>query len=658
MKKEQNAKKVLNRSVKAERAVKSLGPVGNLEDHVRPEWWREIFTGIYLKTDADVVGDAAITAEEVSGILEILNPPADGRLLDLCCGQGRHTLELARRGYDAEGLDRSHYLIQKARSTAKKEGLRVKFREGNAKHLSYRADTFDAVLMLGNSFGYFETVREDLEVLTQVRRVLKPYSRLLLDIADGEYLRENFQPRSWEWIDNRLFVCRERALSLDGRRLVSREVVTDVRKGVIADQFYAERLYSRESIRQLLEAAGFSDVAIHPFESRSTRGQDLGMMERRFIATGVIKKEWTPLKPREAAALRHVTVLMGDPRKPDPVKPDGSFDDDDFHTIDQLKLALGELKGYRFTFLDNHDTLFADLQKLRGKTDYILNLCDEGFGNDARNELHVPALLEMLAIPYTGGGPQALAKCFDKSLVRGCAREMGIPVPEGLLVNPDDRIYEIPITYPVIVKPNCGDSSIGITQKSVAWSPEELSNLITTSRMQQGPEMPLLVEEFLTGKDITVGVIGNPPASATVLPITEEDYSALPPGLPRICGYEAKWLPDSPYWKIVSRPADIPAETEKFVVQASLLLFERLECRDYSRFDWRLDNEGRPRLLEVNPNPGWCWDGHLAKMSKFAGISYAEMLGMILSAAELRLGLVQEGSMPVAAGTAAVPADI
>lgn len=78
---------------------------------------------------------------------------------------------------------------------------------------------------------------------------------------------------------------------------------------------------------------------------------------------------------------------------------------------------------------------------------------------------------------------------------------------------------------------------------------------------------------------------------------------------------------------------------EKFVVECCLKLFERLECRDYCRFDWWLDSKGNPKLLEVNPNPGWCWDGHLAKMAKFADISYSEMLAAILRAAEERLGI-------------------
>jgi D-alanine-D-alanine ligase len=122
-----------------------------------------------------------------------------------------------------------------------------------------------------------------------------------------------------------------------------------------------------------------------------------------------------------------------------------------------------------------------------------------------------------------------------------------------------------------------------------------------------------------------------------VFPITEEDYSAVPSDLPKICGYEAKWLPDSPYYNIKSIPSNLAETTEKFIIECCMKLFERLECRDYSRFDWRLDAKGNPKLLEVNPNPGWCWDGHLAKMAKFGGMSYAEMLQAIVQAAEQRL---------------------
>jgi D-alanine-D-alanine ligase len=618
---------------------KSLGPVPNLEEHVHPEWWRQIFNAIYLKTDGDVVDDQQVTAKEVDTFCEILKLQPGQRVLDVCCGQGPDSLELVRRGFsNVEGLDRSHYLIQKARAQAKKEGLNVRFKEGDARKLPYGPDSFDVVMILGNSFGYFETIEDDMRVLKEVLRVLKPWGKLLIDVADGEYLRRKFQPRSWEWIDKNYFVCRERSLSLDKQRLISREVVTHVEKGVVADQFYAERLYTQKSITELLSRAGFADVSVHgQISGDSSRNQDLGMMEKRIMVTGMVRKEWTPRKHKKE--VKTVSVIFGDPTKPDPLKPLCVFDDDDFYTIDQLKSALRELDGYRYTYLNDHDTLIDDLKKIVGKTDLVLNLCDEGLDNDPRKELHVPAMLEALGIPYTGGGPQCLAFCYDKSLTRGIAKEMQVLVPDGFFIKPEDSTFELSFAFPVIVKPNFGDSSFGITQKSVCYCVEDLVNAITAIREQFGYEKPILVEEFLTGKDITVGIIGNPPESYTVLPIIEEDYSELPPDLPRICGYEAKWLPDSPYWKLKSIPAQLPEATEKQVVESCLKLFERLECQDYCRFDWRLAGDGTPKLLEVNPNPGWCWDGHLAKMSRLAGISYSEMLEAILRAAEDRLSV-------------------
>ena len=519
----------------------------------------------------------------------------------------------------------------------------MRFKEGDARKVPHNTDTFDAVMILGNSFGYFETIQDDLRVLKEVFRSLKPWGKLLIDVTDGDFLREHYQPRSWEWIDRQHFVCRERSLSADGDRLISREIINHVNKGVLADQFYAERLYSRESLAKVLQAAGFSEIGIHgEISPDSQRMQDLGMMEKRIVVTALVRKEWTAAKTRAKKEVRNVTVVMGDPSKPDNLKPLNIFDDDDFYTIDQLKSALKELENYSVNYVNAHDNLFADLAKLRGKTDLILNLCDEGFCNNPRKELHLPALFEMLDLPYTGAGPQCLAHCYDKSLVRGIAKEMGIPVPQAYFINPEDTTFELPFSFPVITKPNFGDSSFGITQRSVCFNFEELLNSLTEIRSKFGYEKPILVEEFLTGADLTVGIIGNPPSSYTVLPILEEDYSALPDDLPKLCGYEAKWQPDSPYWNLKSILANLPEETEKNIVEWCTRLFERLECRDYARLDWRLDANGQPRLLEVNPNPGWCWDGHLCKMAKLANMTYGDMLEAILKAAEVRIGLADE----------------
>ena len=616
-----------------------LGPVKNLEKYVKKEWWNQIFNSLYLKTDGDVVEDQRITSSEVDLFSGILTLDPQNNILDLCCGQGRHSLELAKRGFShVTGLDRSRFLIQKARKNAKKEGLFAKFKEGDARNLPFPPDSFDVVMILGNSFGYFETIEEDLRVLKEIFKVLKPWGKILLDLTDGEYLRNNYQPRSWEWIDKNLFVCRERSLSLDLQRLISREVVNHVNKGVLVDQFYAERLYSKEKISDLLNKVGFSDIVDHGnISPNSMRNQDLGMMEKRIIVSANVKKEWTKILAKSKKEVKNIAVIMGDPSKADVLKPLMVFDDDDFYTIDQLKGALKKLDGYNFEYLTDHDSLYNDLIKMKGNIDYVLNLCDEGYYNRAQYELHVPALLEILKIPYTGSGPQCLAFCYDKSLIRGIAKEMNVPVPEAIYLRPEDKVFDLPLYFPVIVKPNFGDSSFGITQKCVANNGTELLSAITEIREKFVYNRSILVEQFLPGKDLTLAIIGNPPTEYTILPISEDDYSALPHDLPKICGYEAKWLPTSPYWNIKSRPAELSDEVIHVIESCSLRLFQRLECRDYARFDWRLDAEGNPKLLEVNPNPGWCWDGHLAKMANYANLSYKKMLRSILEAAEKRI---------------------
>jgi len=509
---------------------KVIGPVLSLEDHVHPDWWQRIFNSLYLKTDADVVEDNNITRQEVAAFLKYLNISKEDNILDLCCGQGRHVFELVRRGFIVEGLDRSRYLIQKARCTAKKENIHVRFREGDARKLPYYNDDFDVVLMLGNSFGYFENIQDDLKVLKEIFRVLVPWGKLLLDVADGKYLKERFQPRSWEWINKKLFVCRERSLSTDKNQLISREVITHVEKGVIADQFYAERLYQKSDLLRLLEEVGFSNIDFQgEIVTDSLRNQDLGMMEKRIIVTCQTKKSWTKRKIQSKEDTpKNIVVLFGDPNKPDLLKPNDVFDDDDFYTIDRLKSALKKIKGYNFIYFADHIALINYIQKLSEKTDLILNLCDEGYNNDPRMELHIPALLEMLNLPYTGSPPQCLAFCYDKSLIRGIAKEMEIPVPMAFLIDPDKTTFKLPFHFPVIVKPNFGDSSFGITQNSVVETHEQLINAISQIRKQFGYEKPILVEEFLDGNDLSVGIIGNPFTSYIVLPLIEEDYSKLP----------------------------------------------------------------------------------------------------------------------------------
>ena len=267
------------------RRSSAAGPLADLEAHVSPVWWKEVFDELYLKTDGDVVENAELTRHEIDLFLKLM-PIAEGAdILDVCCGQGRHALELARRGFaKVVGVDRSAFLLQEARRRAQAAGLPIEFHEGDARAIPLASGSFDAALVLGNSFGYFDEASDDEAMLRDICRILRPAGTILLDVSDGEHLRHHFEPRSWEWITQEMFTCRERTLSAAGDQLITREMTTHVERGVIADRFYAERLYDGIGMHALLMRCSFIDVeGPIPFASTSTRNQDLGMMARRLI---------------------------------------------------------------------------------------------------------------------------------------------------------------------------------------------------------------------------------------------------------------------------------------------------------------------------------------------------------------------------------------
>ena len=351
-------------------------------------------------------------------------------------------------------------------------------------------------------------------------------------------------------------------------------------------------------------------------------------MAHRIILTARApeKPKFKPLKNRTKV---QCTVLMGDPRLPDAVKRNGKFNQEDHDTVNQLKEALGGLSTFQFSYLDHHKTLIQKF--LQHPPQFVMNLCDEGWKNDPFKELHPTALMEMLEIPFSGAGPECLSICYNKSTVCSIAQSMGIATPSEIWIDPSSHSGAIPSVFPAILKPAYGDSSIGITQHAVVHSSEEFVTYFDTLK-DQLPDVPILVQEFLEGREFSIGLIGNGTA-LDVLPVLEVDYSKLPKQLPKILGYESKWHLDSPYCtKIEYHRADIDDQTERTMVDAATSLFHRLKCRDYARFDFRMDLHGEPKLLEVNPNPGWCWDGKMALMAKHAGLSYPA-LDAILKAA-------------------------
>lgn len=622
---------------------KQLGQISNLEEYIRSHTSQVKISPFLISSDVEEMEIKEITKKEIDNFLEILKPDYSARILDLISSHGEYSLELARRGFEkVEGLDRSSLLVQKAKTKAEREGLKVKYREGTPRKLSYPQNSFDIVLLVGNVFGFFDTPLDALNVLKEIFRILNPNGKILIDIIDSEYEKKNIIPYYWQWLDKKHFVLRETNLSIDGESLIIREILNHIEKGILKDSFFSIRLYSRELISNLLSEAGFKNIQKidHSIDIKS-KITNFQIGEKHILFTGIAKKEIEKKIIRIRKEQRNVAVILGDPTKKDLLKPNNVFDEDDLRAIDKLKENLKNIKGYNFIYLNNHDNMINEIEKIKDKVSYILNFCDEGYNNDPTKELHIPALLEILGINYTGASPQSLAHSYDKSLVRGVAREMGIPVPDAFLIKPGESIFELPFPFPVIVKPNFGDSSFGITQKSVSYNLENLINAIRDIRDLFGYDKPILIEEFLTGKELSIGIIGNPPKYPyKLLPIAELDYSSIPEDLPKICGYEAKWLPDSPYGKIKFIKADIAENIERDLLEWCIKLFERLDCRDYVRFDFRLNSEGNPKLLEVNPNPGWHFDGFLAEIARIDNIDYKTLIEYILKSTEIRLGLL------------------
>ena len=623
---------LLKKSIK----LKTLGPIADLEKHLPAEWWKTLFNSIYLKTDGDVIENNDNTLKEVDMLIKAVDLQTDHRVLDLCCGQGRHVIELQKRGYEnVSGLDRSRYLIRVAKKRAQQLNLSVRFSEGDARKIKMPEDSLDCVVLFGNSFGYFESHEDDISVLNSILRVLKSQGSIVLDIVNGEWMKNNFQRRSWEWIDQNQFVCRERSLSNDHSRIISREVIVHAEKGVIADQFYAERLYTYNGIKKILENLSFQDVKLHGnLSAQSPRDQDLGMMANRMFISAIAPKKQQTIQP--AKIKPSILVLLGDPRMPDNVKLNSRFNQEDLETVEQLKAAMNVLP-YNLKYLDNHTKLIDYLRQ--NKVDFVINFCDEGFKNNALQEMHVPAILDMHNISYSGAEPACLALCYNKSVVRAVAQSMEIPVPLETYYTPSDQSVNLPSIFPALIKPNLGDSSIGITQDAVVNDSESLVTYLENLKSTLS-NTPILIQEYLSGSEYSVGLIGNP-GNFTILPILTVDYSNLPNTLPKILGYESKWMPNSHYWNTIKYlKAELDIETERQMIDYSIMLFERLGCRDYARFDFRADETGTVKLLEVNPNPGWCWDGKLNLMAGFSGKNYSELLNLIIeSALERNIGL-------------------
>lgn len=249
---------------------------------MKKDWWRNFFNEIYLITDARSICNSSLTCREVDLIEKILDLDKSDRILDLCGGYGRHSLELARRGYcDLTVLDLSDYQIKLGKSIARKENLNVKFIRKDARSSGLKANNYSIVFIMANSFGYFQNKREDLRILKEIHRLLKKDGRLLLDLTDPDYARKNLKPISWHQADEDIIVCRKRELKRD--MLKAREIVLSKRKGLLRDELYCERIYHRSKITRLLKNTGFKNLSIKRNLSLHKYKKDYGLLTSRMI---------------------------------------------------------------------------------------------------------------------------------------------------------------------------------------------------------------------------------------------------------------------------------------------------------------------------------------------------------------------------------------
>jgi len=252
---------------------------------VDPEWWKTMFDEFYLLTDARSVCDDEITRREVDLICQLLPISFTHRILDLCGGHGRHSLELSRRGFSRCTLvDYSEFLLTQARSQAKRYNFPINCIQADARSMGLASQIFDHALIMGNSLGYLPDPSADWKILIESKRVLRPGGWILIDLAEGGAVRSKFKPEAWHEIGEDILVCRRRELETDAVSV--REMVLSKTKGLIRDRTYSIRFYEPAKISELLEEAGFEGVrTITDFSPHMDQG-DYGFMNHRMIATG------------------------------------------------------------------------------------------------------------------------------------------------------------------------------------------------------------------------------------------------------------------------------------------------------------------------------------------------------------------------------------
>lgn len=326
-----------------------------------------------------------------------------------------------------------------------------------------------------------------------------------------------------------------------------------------------------------------------------------------------------------------VLVLFDLPRS---VGPGETFtlkalrEEEDRPTEADVISSLGKL-GHEVDTLAVYDNALAVVEKVRDcAPDVVFNLC-ESFFNERSNEPNIPALLELLRVPYTGAGPDSLLLCKDKELAKTVLVYHRIRVPRFVVSRKARPLRTLRrFSFPSFVKPQGEESSDGIAKASFGRNEKE--TIERTRFLHEKLGCDVMIEEYIDGRELYISVLGN--RKATVLPARELFFGDMPEAEPRFATFRAKW--DDAYrhkWSIRNGPAaPLPAGVEKKLAELARRVYTLLKIQGAGRVDLRLTPAGELIFIEANPNPSLARVDDFARSAAAAGMDYETLIQRIL----------------------------
>lgn len=337
-----------------------------------------------------------------------------------------------------------------------------------------------------------------------------------------------------------------------------------------------------------------------------------------------------PKKRRKSSKLRVGFAFNQKRLTPDASNPetDNEAEFDGPNTLEAIRRAI---RSFGHDVIDLEATPNFVQHLIEAQVDVVFNI-SEGVRGRFR-ESQVPATLDLMDIPYTGSDPSTLAVTLDKAMAKRIVTEAGVKTPKfALLTSPKDKLPN-DMTYPMMVKPVAEGSSKGVLPNSVVNNAQELKEVVAsiTERYKQGA----LVEEFLTGREFTVGLLGE--KKPEVLPAMEIVFNDKSNPTPI---YTFAHKQDTNEEVTYVAPAEIDEKLRRELDTAAKKCFKALGCRDVARMDFRLDSMGRVNFIECNPLPGLTPDwSDLCIIANGAGMDYQQLVGRILAPAIKRYKL-------------------